>query len=160
MLLVLQGGAAGARGSDALAAELADAFTIVSFDRRGLSQSAMDEGAPAPTIESHADDAYRLLVSLGSVPAFVFGNSIGALIGLELVGRHPEHVRLLVAHEAPAAEVLDEPERSEFAAQSGAWVSGVEGSTVRAKAVAVGCRRLHRSSGSRDGWVPWPSRFE
>jgi pimeloyl-ACP methyl ester carboxylesterase len=117
LLLVLQGGAADAHGSAALAAELADSFTMVSFDRRGLSQSTIDQGAAATTIETHADDAYRLLVALDSMPCFVFGSSIGALIGLELVAQHPDRVRLLVAHEVPYAGILDEPERSQFAKQ-------------------------------------------
>jgi pimeloyl-ACP methyl ester carboxylesterase len=41
----------------------------------------------------------------------VFGSSIGALIGLDLIARHPEQVRLLVAHEPPAWELLPEDER-------------------------------------------------
>jgi pimeloyl-ACP methyl ester carboxylesterase len=36
---------------------------------------------------------------------------IGALIGLDLVARHPEQVRILVAHEPPAWELLSNAER-------------------------------------------------
>jgi len=39
-------------------------------------------------------------------PASVFGNSSGAIIGLELAARHPEQVRVLVAHEPPLFELL------------------------------------------------------
>jgi pimeloyl-ACP methyl ester carboxylesterase len=58
-----------------------------------------------------ADDAQRLIVESTNQPALVFGSSVGALIGLELVARHPEKVRLLVAHEPPAWELLPDDER-------------------------------------------------
>ena len=41
-------------------------------------------------------------------PASVFGNSSGAIIGLELAARHPEQVRVLVAHEPPLFELLSD----------------------------------------------------
>jgi pimeloyl-ACP methyl ester carboxylesterase len=44
-------------------------------------------------------------------PAFVFGSSIGALVGLDLIARHPDHVRALVAHEPTASELLPAAER-------------------------------------------------
>jgi pimeloyl-ACP methyl ester carboxylesterase len=39
MLLILQGGAGNADGSEALADELSRDFTVVTYDRRGLSRS-------------------------------------------------------------------------------------------------------------------------
>jgi pimeloyl-ACP methyl ester carboxylesterase len=59
----------------------------------------------------HSDDASRLLAALTNEPAFVFGSSISALIGLDLVACHPEQVRILVAHEPPAWELLSNAER-------------------------------------------------
>jgi pimeloyl-ACP methyl ester carboxylesterase len=44
-------------------------------------------------------------------PAFVFGSSIGALIGLDLIARNPEQVRILIAHDPPAWELLPVAER-------------------------------------------------
>ena len=38
-MLILQGGAGDADGSEALANELARDFTVVTYDRRGLSRS-------------------------------------------------------------------------------------------------------------------------
>jgi pimeloyl-ACP methyl ester carboxylesterase len=54
-----------------------------------------------------------LLAHLTNEPVFVFGSSIGALIGLDLVARFPTQVRRLVAHEPPAPELLDEAERAQ-----------------------------------------------
>jgi pimeloyl-ACP methyl ester carboxylesterase len=116
VLLILQGGAGDADGSDALAGALADRFTVVAYDRRGLSRSPVADPARQPGIAVHSDDASRLLSALTGRPAFVFGSSIGALIGLDLAIAHPEQVRLLVAHEAAVAALLDEPARSQLQA--------------------------------------------
>jgi pimeloyl-ACP methyl ester carboxylesterase len=114
VLLTLQGGGGDADGSDGLAVALADRYTVVSYDRRGLSRSPIEDGGDPAGIRTHTEDASRLLATLTEEPAHVFGSSLGALIGLDLVAAHPEQVRLLVAHEAPLADLLDEPERSEF----------------------------------------------
>jgi acetyltransferase/esterase len=48
----------------------------------------------------------------------VFGSSSGAIVGLELIARHPQRVRVLVAHEPPAAELLpDAAEQRAFFAE-------------------------------------------
>jgi len=83
----------------------------VTYDRRGLSRSILDAPAESLTISTHSDDAHRLLAELTNQPALVFGSSIGALVGLDLVARHPEQVRVLVAHEPPTWELLPDAER-------------------------------------------------
>ena len=83
MLLILQGGAGNADGSEYLANQLAGDFTVVTYDRRGLSRSTPIQ-AERYDIAAHGDDAARLITALTDEPAFVFGSSIGALIGLEL----------------------------------------------------------------------------
>jgi pimeloyl-ACP methyl ester carboxylesterase len=73
------------------------------------------DAAPEPqSIDAHGDDAQRLLSAVGvrgEKPAYVFGNSSGAIIGLELAARHPEQVRTLVAHEPPLFELLPDRDR-------------------------------------------------
>ncbi len=103
VLLMLQGGAGDADGSDALASHLADRYTVVTYDRRGLFRSPLDDAAGPSGTETHSDDAHRILAALTREPAFIFGSSLGALVGLDLVSTHPGQVRLLVAHGAPAA---------------------------------------------------------
>jgi pimeloyl-ACP methyl ester carboxylesterase len=113
VLLLICGGVYDAYGYAELAGRLADRYTVVTYDRRGNSRSPLD-GPPAPQrIEVHADDAYRVLSVAGGgavEPVHVFGNSSGAMIGLELAARHPEAVRTLVAHEPPLFEALPERE--------------------------------------------------
>ncbi|WP_440087052.1 alpha/beta fold hydrolase [Streptosporangium sp. LJ11] len=113
-LLLICGGVYDAAGYAELARRLADRYTVVTYDRRGNSRSPLD-GPPEPqSIETHADDAHRVLVEAGVTaddPAYVFGNSSGAIIGLELAARHPEQVRILVAHEPPLFELLPDRDR-------------------------------------------------
>jgi pimeloyl-ACP methyl ester carboxylesterase len=115
VLLLICGGVYDAAGYAALAQQLADRNTVVTYDRRGNSRSRL-EGAPGrQSIEVHGDDAHRLLSEVGvtaGTPAYVFGNSSGATIGLELAARHPEQVHVLVAHEPPIFELL--PERDHW----------------------------------------------
>lgn len=105
-LLILQAGEGDAGRTSYLVNNLADRYTTITYDRRGLSRSKLD-GQPAPlTMETHADDASALLRHLTAEPAFVLGSGYGAAIGLYLALRHPEQIRALVAHEAPTLRLL------------------------------------------------------
>jgi pimeloyl-ACP methyl ester carboxylesterase len=115
LLLILQGGDGDADGSMSLADHLAEHYTVVTYDRRGLSRSKLDEPFEAPRLETHSNDAHLLLATLTTEPALVFGASMGALIGLDLVARHPEQIRMFVAHEAPTLEPLPDAERASAA---------------------------------------------
>lgn len=115
VLLLICGGVYDAAGYAALAGQLADRYTVVSYDRRGNSRSPLDGPPEQQSIEVHGDDAHRVLAAVGVAadePAYVFGNSSGAMIGLELAARHPGQVRALVAHEPPLFEML--PDRDHW----------------------------------------------
>jgi pimeloyl-ACP methyl ester carboxylesterase len=117
VLLCISGGPTDAGMFTDLAERLADAFTVVSYDQRGHSRSALD-GAPEDIpVALHADDAGAILSAVGSDPASVYGNSGGGTIGLELVVRHSEQVGTLVAHEPPLMELLPD---------AATWRSGFE----------------------------------
>lgn len=109
ILLLIPGGPMDADAFADLAGRLADRYTVVAYDPRGNSRSTFD-GPPEPLdLDLQADDAARLIDALGAGPAFVFGTSGGAQIGLNLAARHPDRVRTLVAHEPPALMLLDDP---------------------------------------------------
>jgi pimeloyl-ACP methyl ester carboxylesterase len=95
----------------ALVLHLSPHYTVISYDRRGLSRSKLEDETAGTSIEAHANDAHLLLSALGPETAFVLGISIGALIGLELLARHADQVRTLVAHEPPTTELLRDEER-------------------------------------------------
>jgi pimeloyl-ACP methyl ester carboxylesterase len=111
LLLMLSGGHGDADTTDAICEHLINHYTVVTYDRRGLSRSAIDASAGLPTIATHGDDAHLLLATLTNEPSLIFGSSIGALIGLDLATRHPEQVSVLVAHEPPAWTLLPAAER-------------------------------------------------
>jgi pimeloyl-ACP methyl ester carboxylesterase len=117
VLLLICGGVYDAAGYAGLAQQLADRYTVVTYDRRGNSRSPLDGPQEHQSIEVHGDDAHRVLAAVGVTagePARVFGNSSGAMIGLELAARHPEQVRTVVAHEPPIFELL--PDRDHWRA--------------------------------------------
>ncbi|MEV4534695.1 alpha/beta fold hydrolase [Asanoa sp. NPDC049518] len=113
-LLLVCGGVYDAAGYAGLARALADRFTVVTYDRRGNSRSPLDGLDGPQSLPEHADDAAALLDAVGGGPAHVFGNSSGAIIGLDLAARYPDRVRTLVAHEPPLFDLL--PERDHFRA--------------------------------------------
>ena len=114
LLLMLESGPGDAEASDGIARFLTDHYTVLTYDRRGLSRSRIDTEPQEPLrLETHGDDAHLLLSALATEPALVVGSSIGALIGLDLVARHPEHVRALVAHEPPLLQILPDTEQAE-----------------------------------------------
>jgi pimeloyl-ACP methyl ester carboxylesterase len=111
VLLLITGGPMDAGTFTDLAARLADRYTVITYDQRGHSRSQMVEGSGPMTVPLHAEDAAAVLVGAGDEPAFVYGNSGGGTIGLELVARHADQVATFVAHEAPLMELLPDAER-------------------------------------------------
>jgi pimeloyl-ACP methyl ester carboxylesterase len=93
-------GATGDAGHfERVAQQLADAFTVITYDRRGNSRSPVPAGWSQTSLGEQANDAAALVQALGVVPVGVFGTSSGGAIGLELLLRHPEVVRGAVLHE-------------------------------------------------------------
>jgi pimeloyl-ACP methyl ester carboxylesterase len=116
VLLFMPGGPADAGAFRRIAEELDSDYTVVTYDPRGLSHSTLDEPVQDERIiQIFADDVHRLLTATITDPAFVFGSSGGAVIGLELVARHPEQVRTFVSHEPPAPALQADPERERSA---------------------------------------------
>ena len=105
-LLLLSPGDGDADVFSALA-PLLEGFTVVTCDRRGQARSAIVDPAEPVTIATHADDMARVLVAVTTHGARVFGAGLGAVIGLELVARHPHRVSTLVAFEPSLPTLLD-----------------------------------------------------
>ena len=114
-LLLLIGSPMDSTGFAGLASALADDYTVVTYDPRGIGNSSRQDLGRDVTPEQQADDVHRLLAALGRVPAYVFGSSGGAVVGLALVTAHLGQVRTLVAHEPPVVELL--PDSAQVRAQ-------------------------------------------
>lgn len=111
VLLLIAGGAADAGVFEDVASVLAHDYTVVTYDPRGNSRSPLKGPSEDQQIEVHSDDARRLLETVADGPAAVFGNSSGAIVGLDLMARHPTLVSRVVAHEPPMLEVLPDAAR-------------------------------------------------
>ncbi|MGK5556346.1 alpha/beta fold hydrolase [Actinomadura kijaniata] len=111
MLLISQSGEGDADRSADLVDRLTDAHTVVTYDRRGLSRSTLDDPAGGVTLAEHADDVHHLLAALTDEPVAMLGCSLGAVIGLHVAVRHPGRIGTLIAHEPVAPRLLPAPER-------------------------------------------------
>src|SRR5688572_9921394 len=75
-------------------------YTVVTYDRRGFSRSQLDGSQNYDRrLETHADDARRLIEHVSDEPATVFGSSSGGVVALKVLTHHPSVVRTLVPHE-------------------------------------------------------------
>jgi pimeloyl-ACP methyl ester carboxylesterase len=86
---------------------LARSFRVVTYDRRGHSQS---ERPGDGLRRDDEDDLAGILQTLDLAPAHVAGNSFGASIVLGLAARRPELFRSLAVHEPPLLAIAEAPE--------------------------------------------------
>lgn len=109
-LIVLVGSPMGADFFAPAADLLAVDHTVVTLDPRGTGRSSVDDPDADSTPERRADDLAALVAHVDAGPAVVVGSSGGAVTALALTQRHPERVRVVVAHEPPLEELLDDRE--------------------------------------------------
>jgi clorobiocin biosynthesis protein CloN7 len=110
--LMLVGHPMGTSGFASIAPLLGETYTVVTYDPRGFARSTIDDADQDAEPDLLADDVRRVLEAVGEVPAHVFGSSGGAVTGLALVARYPDHVRTLIAHEPPVALLLPQAEEA------------------------------------------------
>lgn len=132
VLLISQSGEGDADRTVDLVAGLADRFTVVTYDRRGLSRSRLDDPTTPVPMRQHASDAAAVLRQVTDAPAAMLGLSLGAVIGLHMLREHPGTIGTLIAHEPIALPFLADQ----------------DGAAAREK--LAGVRRVHRESGWRD----------
>ena len=75
------------------------------YDRRANGRSTMNNPQNFE-ISQQSRDAVAVLQAAGETSAFVFGNSSGAVIALDMATTQPQAVRAVVVHEAPLPRVL------------------------------------------------------
>ncbi|PKV84056.1 alpha/beta fold hydrolase [Streptomyces sp. TLI_146] len=154
VLLMIPGGGGDAASFDLVGADLADRFTVVAVDPRGKSRSAAGERGRDQRVEVHSDDMRRLLAEVSPTePAFVFGSSSGAVIALDLLARHPERLRLVVAHEPPVLGLLPDADRWRAAFAGVVEAFGRDGleAAMAALGAAAGQEGTDEPDDERDG---------
>jgi pimeloyl-ACP methyl ester carboxylesterase len=101
--------------------ELANASSVIVYDRRGYARTG---GEPVQSVATHTADAVALLDGLGTAPAVVAGISVGATIAMDVARLRPDLVRAVVAHESPWHVTRQPPTPSQVAALAKmAWLS-------------------------------------
>jgi pimeloyl-ACP methyl ester carboxylesterase len=106
-----------AAGFTSLAGHFGDR-TVVTYDPRGSERSLKDDPSSPVDPDIHADDIHRVIEAVGSGPVDLFASSGGAVNALALVARHPDQVRILVAHEPPLASILPDRDAASAAARA------------------------------------------
>jgi pimeloyl-ACP methyl ester carboxylesterase len=103
-LLMIPGGGGDGRTYSFVADILSDEYKVITYDRRANSRST----SPEPQnfeVSQQSRDAVAVLRAAGEESAFVFGNSSGAVIALDMASSQPKAVRAIVAHEPPVARL-------------------------------------------------------
>jgi pimeloyl-ACP methyl ester carboxylesterase len=84
---------------------LAEHFRVLSYDRRGHSDSERSSGQGH--FSDDVADLAALIEQLGIAPAWVAGNSSGAAMTVKLAAARPELLRGIVVHEPPLFGLLE-----------------------------------------------------
>src|SRR5262249_7879791 len=104
-LLMIAGGGGDAGFFTVVAGILADEYKVIPYDRRGNSRSTRREPQNFE-ISQQSRDAVAVLRAVGETAAFVFGNSGGAIITLDMAKTQPQAVPAAVVHETPVVRLL------------------------------------------------------
>lgn len=89
---------------DRVVPALAESFRVLTYDRRGHSQSEPPTGEG--TFDQDVADLGALIRSLDFAPALIAGNSFGAIVVLGLATRQPDLFQGLSVHEPPLLGLL------------------------------------------------------
>ncbi|BCK55922.1 alpha/beta fold hydrolase [Nocardia wallacei] len=156
LLLISDSGGGEVRRSTEIAARLGDAFTVVTYDRRGFARSPLDRPGSAVPVAVHAEDLRLLLAELTDQPAHVLGCALGALPALHAVLAAPAMFATVVAHEPLAPALLTGADRAEHVAafeelEADYRERGLPAAVVRISAMlGAGAAARHRVQHSLD----------
>jgi pimeloyl-ACP methyl ester carboxylesterase len=103
-LLMIPGGTGDGEYYAAAADILSDEYKVITYDRRANARSTMNDPQNFE-ISQQSRDAVAVLRAADEQSAFVFGNSSGAVIALDMAKTQPQAVRAVVSHEPPTARV-------------------------------------------------------
>ncbi|SEN94187.1 alpha/beta fold hydrolase [Paenibacillus sp. OV219] len=109
-LIMIPGGGGDGDSFLPLADELDGKFKVTTYDRRANARSTANKPINF-SITQQSRDVLAVLNAVGEESAFVFGNSSGGVIALELVKNFPDAVRMAIIHEPPLANFANDPAR-------------------------------------------------
>jgi pimeloyl-ACP methyl ester carboxylesterase len=157
--LLIIGSPMGAGGFVTLAGHFPDR-TVVTYDPRGVERSPKSDDISESTPDEHADDVHAVIQAIGGGPVDLFATSGGAVNSLALVARHPEDVRILVAHEPALGVVLSDRDTALAAAEGIQKTYRSSGfGPAMAKFIALVTHKGEVPAGFADGPGPDPAMF-
>ena len=89
---------------DMVVGEFSKTFRVLTYDRRGHSQSERLPGQGY--VEEDIDDLIGLTEHLNLSPAHIAGNSFGAAIVLKTASKRPDLFKSMIVHEPPLFDLL------------------------------------------------------
>ncbi|RPI91003.1 MAG: alpha/beta hydrolase [Chloroflexi bacterium] len=89
---------------DAVVPDLSRSFRVLTYDRRGHSQS--ERPASSGSIREDVTDLVALIEGLQLAPAHIAGTSLGGSIVLRLAGERPDLFLSMIVHEPPLFSLL------------------------------------------------------
>lgn len=123
LLVLVHGSWVSHHSWDLVAPQLARTLTVLTYDRRGHSESVRPAGQG--NVHEDVKDLAALIERFGK-PAWVAGNSFGASIALRLAGTRPDLLRGVIAHEPPLFALLgNDPSFAPLLADTGSRIGAV-----------------------------------
>jgi pimeloyl-ACP methyl ester carboxylesterase len=116
---------------------LSDEYKVITYDRRANSRSTMNDPQNFE-ISQQSRDAVTVLRAAGEQSAFVFGNSSGAVIALDMAKTQPQAVRAVVSHEPPIARVHPKAKKWQLFFAGVYWMAFRFGTTLALLRFAYG----------------------
>ncbi|MFX0574467.1 alpha/beta fold hydrolase [Nocardia nepalensis] len=107
-LVLVSGGGGDAGMYENAVPLLVERYTVITFDRRGNSRSPFTAPDAAIDATTQAGDVVAVLDAYGIDRAYLFGNSGGGVIGLEVLAHHGDRLVAAVVHEPPVIRLLPE----------------------------------------------------
>lgn len=109
---------------DLVVPRLAESFQVLTYDRRGHSES--ERPSQQGSVREDVADLAALIEHLDLAPAWVVGNSFGASITLRLAGERPDLLRGIIVHEPPLFALLaDDPATAPMLEEAGNRIAAV-----------------------------------
>lgn len=100
---------------DLVVGEFSKTFQVLTYDRRGHSQSERPSGQGY--VKEDIEDLIALIEHLNLSPAHIAGNSFGAAIVLKTASKRPDLFKSMIAHEPPLFDLLKDSPNAQDALQ-------------------------------------------
>lgn len=134
---------------------LSKSFQVLTYDRRGHSQS--ERPSTQDSIADDVSDLAALIEEEGFAPAHISGQSFGGSIALHLAVQRPDLFRTLHVHSPPLIGLLaDNPEEQPLYQELNQYLNSVE-KLLAAGDWEAGTRQF---VGSPDAWAEMPEHIK